>query len=207
MRRIRGAFTTFASTVIGGHLPRLVAVMLAALMAVSCTSTYRSMSVEEKRSFLAELEEETLAELVAKRPEVQAEIDRAVGYAVVSNRLAKIPFVGAGEGIGVVFDAKTGERSYLKVGRLDVGGGLGVREYRLVVLFFDQELLKKLASGKLELGAGVEAGAKDKDLGTGAGGVAGSRNEKRVLYQISDAGVSATFTVRAIRYSVLKLSE
>jgi len=74
-------------------------------------------------------------------------------------------------------------------------------------VFFDQELLKKLARGKLELGAGVEAGAKEKDLGTGAGGVAGSRNDKRVLYQISDAGVSATFTVRAIRYSVLKLSE
>lgn len=181
--------------------------VLAILLAISCSSTYRSMSVEEKRSFLAELEEETLAELVAKRPEVQAEIDRAVGYAVVSNRLAKVPFVGAGEGIGVVFDAKTGDRTYLKVGRLDVGGGLGVREYRLVVVFFDQELLKKLARGKLELGAGVEAGAKEKDLGTGAGGAAGSRNDKRVLYQISDAGVSATFTVRAIRYSVLKLSE
>jgi lipid-binding SYLF domain-containing protein len=181
--------------------------VLAALVAISCSSTYRSMSVEEKRTFLAELEEETLAELVEKLPESQADVDRAVGYAVVSNRMAKIPFVGAGEGIGVVFDAKTGERTYLKVGRLDVGGGLGVREYRLVILFFDQKLLEKLASGKLELGAGVEAGAKDKDIGTGAAGVASSRNEKRVLYQISDAGVSATFTVRAIRYSVLKLDQ
>ena len=124
-----------------------------------------------------------------------------MGYAVVSNRVAKIPFVGAGEGIGVVFDAKTGERTYLKVGRLDIGGGLGAREYRMVILFFDQGLLENLASGKLE------AGAKDKDIGTGAGGVVGSRNEKRVLYQLSDAGVSATFTVRAIRYSVLKLDE
>ena len=106
-----------------------------------------------------------------------------------------------------MFDAKTGERTYLKVGRLDIGGGLGAREYRLVILFFDQGLLEKLASGKLELGAGVEAGAKDQEIGTGAGGVVGSRNEKRVLYQLSDAGVSATFTVRAIRYSVLKLDE
>jgi hypothetical protein len=179
--------------------------LIAALLAVSCSSTYRSMSAQEKREFLVELEEQTLAELVDMVPEAQAEIDRSVGHAIVSNRLAKVPFVGAGEGIGVVFDAETGERTYLKVGRLDVGGGLGVREYRLVVLFFDQGPLRKLASGKLELGAGVEAGAKDKEIGTGAGGVAGSRDEKRVLYQLADAGVSATFTVRAIRYSVLDL--
>jgi hypothetical protein len=183
------------------------ALVLAALVAISCSSTYRSMTADEKRSFLAELEEETLSELVEKLPEAQADIDRAVGYAVVANRVAKIPFFGAGEGIGVVIDAKTGERTYLKVGRLDVGGGLGAREYRLVILFFDQGLLEKLAGGKLELGAGVEAGAKDKDIGTGAGGVAGSRNEKRVLYQLSDAGASATFTVRAIRYSVLDLEK
>jgi lipid-binding SYLF domain-containing protein len=181
--------------------------MLAVLLVVACSSTYRSMSPQEKRDFLIELEQQTLEELVEKAPEAQTEIDRSVGHAVFSSRLAKVPFVGAGEGIGVVFDAETGERTYLKVGRLDVGGGLGVREYRLVVVFFDHEPLRKLASGKLELGAGVEAGAKDKEIGTGAGGVAGSRTEKRVLYQLSDEGVSATLTVRAIRYSVLDLDE
>jgi len=190
-----------------GRVLRQATSTFAVLMAVSCSSTYRSMSAEEKREFLVELEQQTLAELVEKVPEAQAEIDRSVGHAIVANRLAKVPFVGAGEGIGVVFDAETGERTYIKVGRLDVGGGLGVREYRLVVLFFDRQPLRKLASGKLELGAGVEAGAKDKEIGTGAGGVAGSRDEKRVLYQLSDAGVSATFTVRAIRYSVLDLDK
>ena len=90
-------------------------------------------------------------------------------------------------------------------GRLDVGGGLGVREFRLVVIFFEEEPMKKLASGKLEIGAGVEAGAGEKDVGTGAGGIAGSRKEDFVLYQLADTGVSATITVRVIRYSVLDL--
>jgi len=186
---------------------RLVTMMLLLVFLASCTSTYRSMTSQEKRDLLAELETDTLAELVEKRPETQAEVDRAVGHAVFSNRVAKIPFVGAGDGIGVVFDAKTGQRSYLKVGRLDVGGGLGVREFRLVVLFFDEERLKKLASGKLEVSAGVEAGAGESDVGTGAGGIAGSRKETHVFYQLSDTGVSATVTVRAIRYSVLDLEE
>ena len=75
------------------------------------------------------------------------------------------------------------------------------------MIFFDEAAFEKLATGKLELGAGVEAGAGKNDVGTGAGGVAGARNEKRVLYQMSDEGVSATFTVRLIKYTVLELDE
>ncbi len=185
---------------------RRAVVILSALLAASCSS-YRSMPAEEKRTFLAELEETTLAELVEQRPEAQDELDNAVGYAIFSNTTTKIPFVGAGEGIGVVVDATTDERTYLKVGRLDVGGGLGVRKYRLVVIFFEREPLEKLASGKVEFGAGIEAGAGKEDVGTGAGGIAGSRKEDYVLYQLSESGVSATFTVRAIKYSVLDLEE
>ena len=181
--------------------------MLVALMVASCSSTQRSMSVEEKRDFLAEAEQKTLAELVEKSPDTQAEIDRSVGHAVFSNRMAKIPFIGVGEGIGVVFDKKTGERTYLKVQRLDVGGGLGVREYRLVVVFFEEEPLKKLASGKMELSAGAEVGAGKADAGLGTEGVSGKQKENLVLYQLADSGVSATITVRLIRYSVLDLTE
>jgi hypothetical protein len=166
---------------------RLTAVILLGIAVASCGSTFRFMSAEEKRTFLLSLEERTLADLVAKRPE--------------------IPFVGAGDGLGVVANATTGERTYLKVGRLDVGGGLGVREYRLVVLFSEQDALEKLAGGKLELSAGVEAGAKGTEVGTGAGGIAGSRKKGYALYQLADTGVSATATVRMISYSVLDLDE
>ena len=38
------------------------------------------------------------------------------------NTATKVPMVGAGEGIGVVVNTETGERTYLKVSRLDVGG-------------------------------------------------------------------------------------
>jgi lipid-binding SYLF domain-containing protein len=186
---------------------RFAAVMLAAFLAGSCSSTYRSMSAQEKREFLVELEKETLAELVEDQPEAQADLDKAIGHAIFSNTAAKVPFVGAGDGIGVVVNKETGERSYLKVTRFDVGGGLGVRSYRLVIFFFEEEALKKLSGGKLEFGAGVEAGVKDQDIGTGAGGIAGSRKDGYVLYQLSDSGASVSLTVRMIRYSVLDLSD
>jgi len=113
--------------------------------------------------------------------------------------------IGAGEGIGVVVDAETKGRTYLKFGRLDVGGGLGVRAYRLVVIFFDAAAFEKLAKGKYEFGVGLEAGAGSSEVA--AGGVAGSKKEKYVQYQLSDKGVSATFTVRAAKYTVLDLGE
>jgi len=191
----------------GGRYLRLASVMLAALLVVSCSSTLKSMSVEEKRAHLAEVEQMALADLVEKKPEVQAEMDRSVGHAVFSNRSAKIPFIGAGDGIGVVFDKETGERTYLKVQRLDVGGGFGIREYRLVVVFFEEEALQKLASGKLELSAGAEVGAGKGDVGLGTEGISGKQKEKLVLYQLSDTGVSATITVTLIRYSVVDWSE
>ena len=181
--------------------------MLAALLAGSCSSTYRSMSAEEKRTYLAELEEETLAELVEEQPEAQADMDKAIGHAIFSNTSAKAPFVGGGDGIGVVVSKETGERRYLKVTRFDVGGGLGVRTYRPIILFFEEEPLEKLAGGKIEFGAGVEAGAKKKDIVAGAGGIAGSRKEGYVLYQLSDSGVSVSLTVRMIKYSVLALGD
>ena len=42
---------------------------------------------------------------------------------------------------------------------------------------------------------------------TGAAGIAPARNDKRVAYQLAEAGVSATYTVRLIKYSVLDLGE
>ena len=186
---------------------RCVAVTLAAFLAGSCSSTYRSMSALEKREFLVVLEEETLAELVEQQPEAQTDMDIAMGHAIFSNSAAKAPFVGGGDGSGVVVNKETGERSYLKVTRFDVGGGLGVRTYRLIIFFFEEEALRKLAGGKIEFGAGVEAGAREKDVGTGAGGITGSRKEDYVLYQLSDTGVSVSLTVRMVKYSVLDLGD
>jgi len=185
---------------------KLLVVVVPLLIATGC-ATYGSMTVDEKRAHLVELEEKTMVELVESYPQAKEDLENAVGYAIMSNAATKVPFVGGGEGIGVVVDSRTDERTYLRLTRFDVGGGLGVRKFRVVVVFFDEEVMKKLASGKLELGAGAEAGAGSKDVGTGAGGVAGSRNEKRAIFQLSDTGAAVTFTVHLIKYSVLDLGE
>jgi hypothetical protein len=185
---------------------KTIAALISIFLVAAC-STYRSMPAEEQRTLLAELDQRTLAELVEKHPEAQAEIDASVGHAVFLKRVTKIPIVGAGDGIGVVVDNETGERTHLKVGRFDIGGGLGVRTYRLIYLFLDRGALKQLAGGKLKLGAGAEAGSGTKEVGTGPSGVGESRKDEYVVYQLAETGVSATITVRIIKYSVLDLED
>jgi len=186
----------------------LAGVALPFLLVTGCASSHRSMSIEEKRVFLLELEQETLAKLIEEHPEAKADLDRSSGYAVFSKSATKVPFVGAGDGIGVVFNKANDKRTYVKVQRFDVGGGLGSRTYQVVIIFFSEAALKKLASGKIEFGAGVEASAgRHDEVGAGAGGGAGARNENRVVYRLSESGASAMWTVRLIRYSALNLGD
>ncbi len=160
--------------------------VLCVLAIVGCSSTYRGMSGEEKREYLFELEEQTLAELVKDDPKAQADLDAAVGYAIFSNTATKVPSSAPAMGSAWWSTPRPMIGPTSRSSRFDVGGGLGLRKFRLVMIFFDEAAFEKLATGKLELGAGVEAGAGNNDIGTGAGGIAGARNEKRVLYQISD---------------------
>jgi lipid-binding SYLF domain-containing protein len=177
------------------------------VLVISCSSAYRSMSVEEKRAYLEELEHQTLDELVEQRPEAREDLDAAVGYAIFSKTATKVPIVGTGEGLGVVVNKATGSRTYLKVTRFDVGGGLGTKKYRVVILYFEEAALEKLSSGKLEFGAGVEASSGGSEADSGGGASAGTRKQDRVVYRLTGSGVSATWTVSLIRYSVLDLGD
>ena len=112
---------------------------------------------------------------------------------------AKVPFVGAGDGIGVVVNKETGERTYLKVSDSTLAEALEFGNYRLVIVFFEEEALKSWPAASSSSAAGVEAGAKDKDVGTGRGNLRLKEKEKYVLYQLSDTGVSATITVNVIK--------
>ena len=165
------------------------------------------MPVEEKRAVIAELERSALADLMDQHPESRAVLDRSVGYAILAKAVTKVPVFGAGDGLGVAVDTRSGERTYLRVGRFDVGGGLGARRYRLVMIFTEPEPLAKLRSGKLELNVGAEASAGRGDTSTGSGEKDASGTKGYVVYRLADEGLSATWTVSITRYSVLDLEE
>ncbi len=74
--------------------------------------------------------------------------------------------VGAGGGNGVVVDPKTGDRTYMKVRRFDVGGGWRAREVDVVIIF-KNDIIADVVDGKWYFAEGVEAAAKVGETGSG----------------------------------------
>ena len=75
----------------------------------------------------------TLDDLYKQEPKTKEEIANSIGYVIINNEITKIPLVGAGSGYSVVINAGTGEKTYLKMARFDIGGGWGARGVGMLV--------------------------------------------------------------------------
>jgi len=164
---------------------------------------------QEQIGTIDTLVEDTLNDLYKQEPKAKEEISSSVGYAIFSNKITKIPLVGAGSGYGVAIRSENNEKTYLKMARFDVGGGWGARSVRPVIIFQDEKEFNNLISGQWSANAGAEAAAKVGDTG-GAGG-SGDNDEKNdkgySIHMITDAGVSATVTAGLIRITPIKLKD
>jgi hypothetical protein len=154
---------------------------------------------------VAGLEERTLEDLVAQRPETEGELADCVGYAVIEKKAVKVPIFAAGGGYGVVYDKERDRRTYIKVRHLGGGWGLGTRNVRVVVLFDDQRALDKFRKGRIEFEVGAEAAAKDDDSGEAIGGSSEEAGRGQRIFVLTDKGLSATATFGVVRYTRWKL--
>ncbi|MDH5256114.1 MAG: hypothetical protein OEW72_09390, partial [Gammaproteobacteria bacterium] len=157
-----------------------------------------TLSPEEsdaKRAELDAMADTTLEALLAATPEAGDLLDRSVGYLVIDMKVTKVPVLGAGKGYGVVVDRRVGTRSYLKVSRFDVGGGLGAQAFKVVVVFDDDKLLEKAAGGAWHYEAGAEFAAGS----TSAEGPVQKQPKGFKAYRIAEGGAAATVTVRVAR--------
>ncbi len=160
-----------------------------------------SMSVSEKdakRNALDEMAATTIDALAEDDYALQDKLDESLGYAVANMKVTKVPIVGAGGGEGVLVNRRTNKRTYFTVGRFDIGGGWGVRSYKVLLVIDSQEIIDRFQGGVWEFQAGVEASA-----GTAASeGSSGALNEGYTVHVLSDGGASATATARVIRIKV-----
>lgn len=150
----------------------------------------------DRRAELDRMADLTLSALEQENSGLQGRIEASLGYLVVDQKVVKVPVVGGGRGYGVVVENATGKRTYVRVGRIDFGGGWGTRNFKVLLVFSDPKLLKKAQTGKWVYQMGAEASA-------GAASIEGSsaqlQNDKGYkIHVLSEGGASATFTLRAI---------
>lgn len=169
--------------------------LLCLLWLGACTS----IPIEQREARRAEIDreaDETIALLTQKDPEFAEALVRSAGYMTSRVSSATVAIVGGAQGIGVLVDRQTGERTYMNLNRLDLGPGLGVRTYRVLLLAETAEVLGNMRHKKFYSALASEAAA-GKTGGTG-GYISGGLR----AFVISDSGASIAATARVAKITV-----
>lgn len=157
------------------------------------------LSIIERQQIVGNMETETLQRLYKEQPSTKDKIKKAAGYGVFANANVNLIFVSAGGGYGVVVDNSTGRRTYMKMALGGVGLGLGVKDYRQVLIFKSRKTLNKFIESGWEFGGHADAAAKAGETGgelSGEGAI-GSDIE---AYSMTESGLALQATVTGTKY-------
>ena len=174
----------------------LVPAILALLLASCATSDgqskideTRAERREERRQALLELRDQTVAELIARKPEIKDEIANAVGYGVFASTHYNTVLLVMGDGAGVLTDNTSGKTTYMKMARVRSDPGVGHKPFRHLIVFRNRDLFDTFVTAFAFSSASDDATSKP---GTGKGLVLDgsvSFNPMLSSYQLTDKGV------------------
>ena len=176
-------------------------VLLAAVMLgfVSGCGPSAKLTIPERQMRIGNMETETLQRLYEEQPATKEKVKKAAGYGTFSNANVNIIFASAGGGYGVVVDNSTGKRTYMRMALGGLGLGLGVKDYRQVLIFKTKEMLNTFVSSGWEFGGHADAAAKASESGGELSG-AGAIGADIEAYSMTEAGLALQATVTGMKY-------
>ena len=144
------------------------------------------------------MKNDTLSELYKVKPQAKSQIKKAPGYAVFSDANINIIFASFGGGRGGVKDNQTGKHTYMTMGEVGIGLGLGVTDFRAVFIFHDPHTMNKFIESGWEFGGHADAAAKASDKGGAIGGEILLDNI--TIYQLTESGLALQATIKGTKY-------
>lgn len=168
--------------------------LLAALSA--CTSIPVHERVE-MRDIIDHDAAETLKRLMKSEPEFKQQLKDSIGCFVSKASIAKVPVVGGGYGLGILYDRETGSKTYLNITRADLGAGWGGGQFRVAVLFTDRKMLEDFRDGIWISGVGSES-----SIGSSSSVLQTTPGDGYSVHVVSDSGAALTVSARTVRFSV-----
>jgi lipid-binding SYLF domain-containing protein len=165
---------------------------------VGC-ATPKGVTKQEQRSYAHNMKEETLAKLYAQKPETKEMIKSAAGYGVFSNIGTYVFFLAGGSGYGLVVDNATGHKTYMKMRSVGLGLGMGVKDFRAIFIFKNEDVLNKFVEKGWEFGGQADAAAKSGEKGGAASGEAYIDTDI-IIYELTEAGVALQATVAGTKF-------
>jgi lipid-binding SYLF domain-containing protein len=163
----------------------------------------------EKRTTIQDMTKQTLSDLYKEKPAVKVRLEQAAGYAVFSSLNVKIFMLGSGQGYGMAVDNVTSKVVYMKMVELGGGVGLGVSDFRAVMIFHDKEAFTKFVETGIEFSGKASAEAQSGDTGMATRqeaklAAAGTEDVQFVqgveIYQLTKNGVMGQAMVYGTKY-------
>jgi lipid-binding SYLF domain-containing protein len=162
-------------------------------------ATPKGITKQEQKSYALQMKDEALAKLYAQKPETKGMIKKAAGYGVFSNIGTYVFFLAGGSGYGLVVDNTTGRKTYMKMRSVGVGLGMGVKDFRAIFIFKNQDVLHEFVEKGWEFGGQADAAAKSGEKGGAASGEAYIDTDI-VIYELTEAGVALQATVGGAKF-------
>ncbi len=175
----------------------IVICMTLSLIIAGCSTTAGRTKSEKRQAVLA-MKNNVLSDLYKVKPDVKAQISSAPGYAVFSNVNVNIILASFGGGYGVVKNNKSGKHTYMKIGEVGLGLGLGVKDFRVIFVFHNTKTMERFIEQGWAFGAQADAAAKASDKGVAVGGEATVDNF--TIYQLTKTGLALQATVKGTKY-------
>ena len=152
----------------------------------------------EKRATVLDMRDETLSMLYEQKPSARRQIAAAAGYGVFDAASQNVILLQTDGGYGVLTSA-SGETTYMKVGGAGVGFGIGLKDYREVIVFENREAFERFRDFGWDASGQAEATAKAGRQGGSASGKQSVDLDVRT-YQITESGAALQATVGASKY-------
>ena len=175
----------------------LVICLVAVGLLFSACARPKGDTPQEKRDFVLQMKDNALAKLYAEKPYAKEVVNKAAGYAVFSNANVNLIIASAGGGYGVVH-SNNGQVTYMKMGEVGLGLGLGAKDYRLVFVFHTPAALKRFVDDGWAFGGQLDAAAKAQEKGDAIGGEITVDNI--TIYQLTESGLALQATIKGTKF-------
>ena len=158
-------------------------------------------SPEEERAEILKERKETLAMLYKEHPHTKSHISSAYGYATFQNFGINLLLISTERGSGVAHNNKTGKDTFMNMFSGGVGPGLGVKDFRAVLIFDNKEVFDSFVESGWEANAQADAAAQSDDKGAAADGSV-TAIPGMTLYQLTKNGLALQATIQGTKYWV-----
>lgn len=171
---------------------------LLVIFCFSACATSQGSSPTEKRQSIQQMKSEVLQDLYKIKPDVRSQVSSAPGYAVFSNANINLLLASFGGGYGVVHNNRTGQDTYMKMGEVGLGLGLGAKDFRAIFVFHTGASLRRFIEDGWALGAQADVAAKADEKGAAASGELTIDNI--TIYQITETGLALQATIKGTKF-------